>query len=36
MKGAVEEITRKAKREQNNGVTLGFSEGAKLKPDRPA
>lgn len=35
MKGAVEGITRKPKREQNNAVTVGFSEGKKRKVDKP-
>ena len=36
MKNAVEGITRKPKREQSNVVTVGFSEGKKLKGDKPA
>ncbi len=36
MMGAVEGITRKPKREQNNIVTVGFSEGEKRKVEKPA
>jgi hypothetical protein len=36
MKGAVEGITRKPKREQDNVITVGFSEGVKREADKPA
>jgi integrase len=36
MKGAVEGITRKPKREQDKVITVGFSEGVKREADKPA